>query len=144
MTIFRAAWFLEFQRFTARVASAHPNLTGIADLLRDANREVWSIVPNTGTSGENPGGLEGWRDGYAAERQAMIDFLATNRTRATTESAIVVTGMDGFITSIANLGSAFNTARATYLDGNGDVIIKQIPQPDRDILATAIENELEA
>lgn len=141
MTIFRSEWFLELNNLTTRIARAHSNLTVIAAMLRDTSAGVWSIVPNGAPSPS--GGVEGWRDHYTAERQQMVNFLAANRARATTESAIVVAGMDGYIASIAALAGPFSIARANYLDGNGNIIITELLQADRNILATAIEAELE-
>ncbi len=145
MTIFRADWFQEFNALTGRLAVAHGNLTKIAALLRNTSADIWPIVPQDAASPSGGiGAVEGWRSHFTSERQRMVAFLATNRNRATTESAAVVTAMDGYIVSVGAMSPAFNAIRATYLDGSGDVVLKKVPQANRDILATAIENELEA
>ena len=140
MTIFRAGWFLEFNYLTSRLAVAHGDLTVIVALLRNGSVEVWSVVVG-GSDGK--GTVDDWRRGYAAERQRMVDFLATNRARATTESSIVVTAMDGYIAAIANMKPAFDTIRATWINTDGHVVMKPLDQADRDTLANAIEDGLE-
>ena len=123
---------------------AHGDLTRIAALLRNTSADIWPQSPQgVVTPSGGIGSVEGWRAHFTSERQRMVDFLATNRTKATNESAVVVTAMDGYIASIATMGSAFNAARATYLDGNGDVVLVKLSQATRNALATAIEAELE-
>lgn len=134
-----------FELLEQRMFYVHRDLTNIAAHLRNsAGVEVWTEVPSDDTGATLPRySLEGWRRHYSRERANVINFLAAYRAAATAREAQTVTAMDGYVSSIATIGSALNAARAAHLDGNNRLIQEPLTQTERNTLATVIETELE-
>ena len=146
--IFNAQWREQFhRRVLPRLAAAHPDLTRIAEVLRDsAGVDVWTESPTDTakmTSGRQSYSLEGWRIHFGTER---ADFAAWNTAHGAAlqgyDSQAKV-ALDGYLASIPAIGVVMNSIMANYRDGSGNLVQVRVSQADRDQLAAAIEAELQ-
>lgn len=127
--------------------AAHRDLTNIAAWLRDGdNVDVWTENPSDDsrkTPGKESFSLEGWRVHFGRQRSLLAAFNATNGATLQSRDAAVKTALDGFLASVPAIGTVFNTIVGNYEDGSGRLIQTMVSQADRDVLATAIEAELQ-
>lgn len=146
MTIFDAEWRREFQNWVLPwLGAAHPDLTRIAGILRDTSIEVWTESPSDDSkvgSSEHYS-MEGWRIHFGRQRQRLAAWDATHGSALQNFDSQAKTALDGFLTSVAAIGTVFTQIIANYEDASGNLIQTTVSQADRDTLAAAIEAELQ-
>lgn len=152
MTIFNAevrftGWRKEFHQFVLpRLAVAHPDLTRISTALRNAGVDVWTESPTDDSLLTLPHySAAGWRIHYRKEFQRLNAWSTDNGAALQAADAPAYSALQGYLTSMPAIGSAFNTLfnLSAYRDGSGNLIQTRITQPHRNALAAAIEAELE-
>ena len=146
--IHRAEWREQFnRRVMPRLAAAHPDLTRIADILRDETAaEVWTETPSDPSkvgAGMSVYSLEGWRIFYGAERAALAAFNTASGTLLQGYDGQAKVALDGYLASIPAIGAVMGTIMANYRDAGGNLIQTKVSQAHRDQLAAAIEAQLQ-
>lgn len=145
--IFNADWRNQFNGYVVpRLSVAHTDLGRMVAWLRDVNVDIWTESPSD-TDRLTPGrlhfSLEGWRASYKFEFQTLNAFNTAHGPKVLNFDAQAKTALDGYLTSIPAIATAFNSVMNNYKDGNGNVIQQLVAQTDRSALATAIESELQ-
>lgn len=147
--IFNAQWRDTLSRTVLpRLSAAHPDLARIAAALRNgAGVDVWTETPSDASklaAGKTSYSLEGWRVHYASERTTLAAFNTAHGSALLGYDSQAKTALDGYLSSIPNIGSAFGAIMAKYKDAQGRLLQTTVAQADRDTLAAAIEAELQA
>lgn len=120
-----------------RLKVAHEDLTRIVGILRDPGQAVKTIGQDNAFS------LKGWRDGFLKEFQLVQQFNAARRAQVNAElPASVGQALDAYLDAMPRIGQALQAAVAKHQNAQGELILRDLPQADRDALATAIEAEL--
>lgn len=142
--IYNAEWRRTFQNnILPTLASTHPDLSNIVSILRNTAVEVWTETPSdqdkiTGQAYS----LEGWRVHFKNRYAAINGFNTSYGTVLQSYDSQAKNAIDGLLMSLPTIVVAFSAIVENYTTG-GALLQQTLTQADREILAAAIEAELQ-